>query len=177
MFSYTRKELCRKLNRRRIVRIDVGDVVQTVVLIAGFVIITILIVLWVGNAVKAKGAEAAECIDGADMFASGEKASFDEGCERDPLKLTQEEKTFKQLMDFCSNLQENNTCRYNISNGLVRYDFPGNKSSPWETPGTGNFYNKMTQHGYNGPKPTKVPNRDIYWKDGEKDKHVYSRVK
>lgn len=45
--------------RRHDGELDSGDVVQAVLLIAGFVIITVLVVLWVGAAVMNKGSDAA----------------------------------------------------------------------------------------------------------------------
>ena len=47
---------------------DRGDVVQTVLLIAGFAIVTLLVVNWIGTAIMNKGADTAECIEGANTY-------------------------------------------------------------------------------------------------------------
>ena len=43
--------------------LDSGDIVQTVVLIAGFVIVTLMVVLWLGTAMLNKGADVAACVE------------------------------------------------------------------------------------------------------------------
>lgn len=51
---------------------DRGDIVQTVLLIAGFAIVTILVVNWIGTAIMNKGADTANCIEGSNTYnASG----------------------------------------------------------------------------------------------------------
>lgn len=50
--------------------LDSGDVVQTVILIAGFVIVAILVVVWLGTAVLNKGVDAGKCIEGSNTYAS-----------------------------------------------------------------------------------------------------------
>jgi hypothetical protein len=47
---------------------DRGDIVQTILLIAGFAIVAILVVTWIGTAVLNKGADVAECIEGANTY-------------------------------------------------------------------------------------------------------------
>jgi hypothetical protein len=50
---------------------DRGDIVQTILLIAGFAIVTILAVNWIGTAILNKGADVATCIEGANSYNSG----------------------------------------------------------------------------------------------------------
>ena len=47
---------------------DRGDLVQTVLLIAGFAIVAILIVTWLGTAILNKGSDAASCIEGSSGY-------------------------------------------------------------------------------------------------------------
>lgn len=49
---------------------DRGDIVQTILLIAGFAIVTILAVNWIGTAILNKGADVAECIEGSNTYNS-----------------------------------------------------------------------------------------------------------
>jgi len=51
--------------RRHDGELDRADAVQTVLIIAGFAIVVILLVAWIGKAIKDKGAQAAKCIDQA----------------------------------------------------------------------------------------------------------------
>ena len=53
--------------------LDNADIVQTVLLIAGFAIVTILVVGWIGTAVTNKGADVATCIEGSTTFKQGDK--------------------------------------------------------------------------------------------------------
>lgn len=50
--------------------LDAGDVVQTVILIAGFVIVAILVVVWLGTAVLNKGVDAGKCIEGSNTYSN-----------------------------------------------------------------------------------------------------------
>lgn len=50
---------------------DRGDIVQTILLIAGFAIVTVLAVNWLGGAILAKGVDTANCIDGVNTTTSG----------------------------------------------------------------------------------------------------------
>lgn len=59
--------------------LDSGDVVQTVILIAGFVIIAIVLIVWLGTAVLNKGVDAGNCIEGANTFA-GNNSSNQAAC-------------------------------------------------------------------------------------------------
>lgn len=54
--------------RRHDGNLDSGDVVQTVILIAGFVIVAILVIVWLGTAVLNKGADAGKCIEGSNTY-------------------------------------------------------------------------------------------------------------
>lgn len=53
--------------------LDSADIVQTVLLIAGFAIVVILVVGWIGTAIINKGADVAECIEGSSTFKKGDK--------------------------------------------------------------------------------------------------------
>jgi hypothetical protein len=65
--------------RRHEEEADRGDLVQTVLLVAGFAIIAILIVTWIGTAILNKGNEAASCIQGASTY-SGNLSSSENAC-------------------------------------------------------------------------------------------------
>lgn len=54
--------------------LDRGDIVQTVLLIAGFAIVVIVVVSWIGTAIMNKGADVAVCIEGANTFKPGDEA-------------------------------------------------------------------------------------------------------
>ena len=66
--------------RRHDGNLDSGDVVQTVILIAGFVIVAILVVVWLGTAVLNKGADAGKCIEGSNAYA-GNNSTNAEACK------------------------------------------------------------------------------------------------
>lgn len=66
--------------RRHDGNLDAGDVVQTVILIAGFVIVAILVVVWLGTAVLNKGADAGKCIEGSNVY-NGNAASSEDACD------------------------------------------------------------------------------------------------
>lgn len=51
--------------------LDRGDIVQTILLIAGFAIVTILAVNWISTAVLNKGADISQCIEGANTYNAG----------------------------------------------------------------------------------------------------------
>lgn len=59
--------------------LDSGDVVQTVILIAGFVIVAILVVVWLGAAVLNKGVDAGKCIEGSNTY-GGNAAANQSAC-------------------------------------------------------------------------------------------------
>lgn len=63
------------------VNLDRGDIVQTILLIAGFAIVTILAVNWIGTAILNKGADVAVCIESLDTYASGESTADGGECE------------------------------------------------------------------------------------------------
>ena len=65
--------------RRHDGNLDAGDVVQTVILIAGFVVVAILVVVWLGTAVLNKGVDAGKCIEGANTY-SGNSSSVSTAC-------------------------------------------------------------------------------------------------
>lgn len=48
--------------------LDRGDAVQTVLIIAGFAIVCILLIQWIGTAILNKGADTATCIEGANTY-------------------------------------------------------------------------------------------------------------
>lgn len=47
---------------------DRGDIVQTILLIAGFAIVTLAVVNWIGKAIMNKGADTAACIEGSSAY-------------------------------------------------------------------------------------------------------------
>lgn len=47
---------------------DRGDLVQTVLLLAGFAIVAIVIVTWLGNAIMGAAADVSECITSSNSF-------------------------------------------------------------------------------------------------------------
>lgn len=63
--------------RRHDGNLDSGDVVQTVILIAGFVIVAILVVVWLGTAVLNKGADAGKCIEGSNSYSNSNADNAD----------------------------------------------------------------------------------------------------
>lgn len=53
--------------------LDRGDLVQTILIVAAFAVATILVVGWLTTALINKGADVAQCIEGANTFeAAGE---------------------------------------------------------------------------------------------------------
>jgi hypothetical protein len=54
---------------------DRADIVQTVLLIAGFAVVAILVVTWIGSSVLNKGADTANCVETADSYASASNAA------------------------------------------------------------------------------------------------------
>lgn len=53
---------------------DRADLVQTVLLIAGFAIAALVLVNWLSTAILNKAADAAQCIEGSNSYASGDSA-------------------------------------------------------------------------------------------------------
>ena len=62
-------------DRRHDGEADRADVVQTVILIAGFVIVAILVVTWLGTAILNKGVDAGKCIEGSSTYTSNTAAN------------------------------------------------------------------------------------------------------
>ena len=60
--------------------LDRGDAVQTVLIVAGFAIVVILIVSWIGKAIKDKGAQAAACIEGANTYGTAATSASQTAC-------------------------------------------------------------------------------------------------
>lgn len=54
--------------------LDRGDLVSTIIMIAGFAIVALLLVNWLGTAILNKGADAAGCIEGANSYNSQQAA-------------------------------------------------------------------------------------------------------
>lgn len=48
--------------------LDRGDLVQTILIVAGFAVATILVVGWISTSLINKGADIADCIEGASTF-------------------------------------------------------------------------------------------------------------
>jgi hypothetical protein len=69
--------------RRHDGELDRADAVQTVLIIAGFAIVVILIVAWIGKAIKDKGKQAAQCIDEANSGTSAGVSSSVTACTTD----------------------------------------------------------------------------------------------
>ena len=53
---------------------DRGTLVETVLLIAGFAVVAILVVTWIGNAIAGQAADVANCISSANSYTSGSAA-------------------------------------------------------------------------------------------------------
>lgn len=67
--------------RRHDGELDSGDIVQTVLLIAGFAIIAIIVVGWLGSAMLNKAADASACIEGANTYSSSGTDEQASACE------------------------------------------------------------------------------------------------
>lgn len=52
--------------------LDSADIVQTVLLIAGFALVVVVVVGFLGTSIINKGADVAECIEGANTFKEGD---------------------------------------------------------------------------------------------------------
>lgn len=59
---------------------DRGDLVQTVIIIAGFAVVTIAVIGWISTAIFGLGADTAKCLTGVQQF-SGTATSTQENCE------------------------------------------------------------------------------------------------
>lgn len=59
---------------------DRGTLVETVLLIAGFAIVAILVVTWIGNAIAGQAADVAECIGGANTYATDAGTAATNNC-------------------------------------------------------------------------------------------------
>lgn len=53
---------------------DRGSLVETVLLIAGFAVVAILVVTWIGNAIAGQAADVSECITGANSYSGADSA-------------------------------------------------------------------------------------------------------
>ena len=73
--------------------LDSADIVQTVLLIAGFAVAVILVVGFITTAVINKGADVAQCIEGANVYAKGD-AGF-EACTKAKNHAETEGNSFK----------------------------------------------------------------------------------
>lgn len=60
---------------------DRGSLVETLLLIAGFAIATILAVNWLSTALLNKAADISECIEGANTFNSADSTATCEGAD------------------------------------------------------------------------------------------------
>lgn len=58
---------------------DRGDIVQTILIIAGFAVVVILVVNWIGTAITNKGADIAACIEGSNSYNAADSA---ENCSK-----------------------------------------------------------------------------------------------
>lgn len=59
---------------------DRGDLVQTVIIIAGFAVVTIAVVSWISTAIFGLGADTAKCLTGVQSF-TGTATTTQENCE------------------------------------------------------------------------------------------------
>ena len=59
---------------------DRGSLVETVLIIAGFAVVAILVVMWIGNAIAGSAANVAHCIAGAN---GNDLAVVEDGCTGD----------------------------------------------------------------------------------------------
>ena len=64
---------------------DRGSLVETVLLIAGFAVVAILVVTWIGNAVAGQAANVATCIAGANQSNS---SAANTNCTTDTAKIS-----------------------------------------------------------------------------------------
>lgn len=73
---------------------DRGDIVQTILIVAGFALVTILAINWIGTTILNKGADVAECIEGSNTYNndSGEACTSNKNSKD---KSVTKEKTFK----------------------------------------------------------------------------------
>ena len=55
--------------------LDRGDIVQTILLVAGFAIVTILAVNWIGTAILNKGADVANCVEGSSTYTAANSSA------------------------------------------------------------------------------------------------------
>lgn len=69
-----------RVEARNVDGADRADIVQTVLLIAGFAVVAILVVGWVGTAILGKGADAANCIEGSSSYSGSSDAEA--ACEK-----------------------------------------------------------------------------------------------
>jgi hypothetical protein len=58
---------------------DRGTLVETVLLVAGFAVVAILVVTWLGNAIAGSAADAANCISSSNTFSS---SSAEANCKK-----------------------------------------------------------------------------------------------
>lgn len=47
---------------------DRGTLVETVIIVAGFALVALLLVQWIGTAILNKGADIAQCIEGVNLY-------------------------------------------------------------------------------------------------------------
>jgi hypothetical protein len=59
---------------------DQGSLVETVLIIAGFAVVAILVVTWIGNAIAGQAANVSACIAGAN---ASEASELEETCTED----------------------------------------------------------------------------------------------
>lgn len=66
--------------RRHDGEMDRADAVQTVLIVAGFAIVVLLILAWIGKAIKDKGAQAANCIEKSNTYSSASVTASQAAC-------------------------------------------------------------------------------------------------
>lgn len=67
--------------RRHDGELDSGDIVQTVLLIAGFAVIAIVVVVWLGSAMLNKAADASACIESSNTYDTAGTSASETACE------------------------------------------------------------------------------------------------
>ena len=85
---------------------DSGDLVQTVIIVAGFAVASILLIAAVGSAVNNKGKAAANCISGAGNF-TGSNGNAAKNCKKADNDATKQ--ASKQINNDIYNKRDTNT--------------------------------------------------------------------
>lgn len=82
--------------RRHDGELDRADAVQTVLIVAGFAIVALLILAWIGKAIKDKGAQAANCIEKSNTYGSEDIAASQDACKTKVGSSVTEEESWQE---------------------------------------------------------------------------------